>query len=54
MSDTPLAWGSVREISSFETMMWRAEADDPRFRSPVLAVELLDIRPDWDRLVRCV
>ncbi|WP_226362025.1 wax ester/triacylglycerol synthase domain-containing protein [Pseudonocardia sp. ICBG1142] len=54
MSDTPLAWGSLREISSFETMMWRAEADDPRFRSPVLAVELLDVRPDWDRLVAAV
>ncbi|ANY05280.1 wax ester/triacylglycerol synthase domain-containing protein [Pseudonocardia sp. HH130630-07] len=54
MSDTPLSWGSVREMSPFEVMMWRAEADDPRYRSPVLAVEVLDARPEWDRLVAAV
>ncbi|MFP5072011.1 wax ester/triacylglycerol synthase domain-containing protein [Pseudonocardia nantongensis] len=53
MSDTPLTWGSVREMSPFEAMMWRAEAD-PRYRSPVLAVELMDATPEWDRLVAAV
>ena len=54
MSDSPAGWGSAREMSPFEVMMWRAEGDDPRFRSPVLAVELLDAKPDWDRLVAAV
>ena len=30
--------------------MWRAEAD-PRMRSTVLGVEILDPTPDWDRFV---
>ncbi|GAA1398626.1 wax ester/triacylglycerol synthase family O-acyltransferase [Pseudonocardia kongjuensis] len=50
MSETSLTWGSVREMSPFEVMMWRAESD-PRYRAPVLAVELLDEKPDWERLV---
>lgn len=54
MNDTPLSWGSVREMSPFEVMMWRAEAEDPRYRSPVLALEILDARPEWDRLVAAV
>lgn len=48
------SWGTSREMSPFEVMMWRAEADDPRYRSPVLAVEVLDAEPEWDRLVAAV
>lgn len=54
MSDTTLTWGSDREMSPFEVMMWRAEGDDPRYRSPVLAVELLDLTPQWERLLAAV
>lgn len=43
-------WGSAREMSPFEVMMWRAEAD-PRMRSTVLGIEVLDTTPDWERLV---
>ncbi|MER5671230.1 wax ester/triacylglycerol synthase domain-containing protein [Pseudonocardia alni] len=54
MNDTPLTWGADREMSPFEVMMWRAEGADARLRSPVLAVEILDEKPDWDRLVAAV
>jgi WS/DGAT/MGAT family acyltransferase len=37
-------------MSAFEALMWRAEAD-PVLRSHVIAVEILDCVPDWDRLV---
>lgn len=50
MNDAPLSWGTAREMSPFEAMMWRAESD-PKMRSPVLALEILDTTPDWDRLV---
>lgn len=53
MSGPPSTWGAAREMSPFEVMMWRAEAD-PRYRSPVLAVELLDATPERDRLVAAV
>jgi WS/DGAT/MGAT family acyltransferase len=35
-------------MSAFEATMWRAEG---AMRSPVLALELLDTVPDWDRFV---
>ncbi|MEQ3553287.1 wax ester/triacylglycerol synthase domain-containing protein [Pseudonocardia nematodicida] len=54
MTAPALAFGPAREMSPFEVMMWRAEAADPRHRSPVLVVELLDSTPDWDRLVAAV
>ena len=44
------AWGSGAEMNPFEALMWRAESD-PRLRSPVMVVYLLDCVPDWDRLV---
>jgi WS/DGAT/MGAT family acyltransferase len=44
------SWGRTREMSPFEALMWRAEAD-PRLRSTVTAVYLLDRAPDWERLV---
>lgn len=34
----------------FEAMLWRLEAD-PRLRSPVAALEVLDRTPDWDRFL---
>ena len=44
------AWGTARELNPLETLMWRAEAD-PRLRSTVCALDLLDTAPDWNRLV---
>lgn len=49
-ADAPLAWGGARELSPFETVMWRADVD-PTMRSTMMAVEILDGSPDWDRLV---
>jgi diacylglycerol O-acyltransferase / wax synthase len=42
-------WSSQREMSAFEALMWRIETD-PRLRSPMTVVDLLDRVPDWDRL----
>lgn len=44
------AWGSQREMNPLETLMWRAESN-PRMRSTVCGLELLDRAPDWDRLL---
>jgi diacylglycerol O-acyltransferase len=44
------AWGTSREMSEFEALMWRAESD-PRLRSTMLGLYVLDCEPDWDRLV---
>ena len=43
-------WGASAEMNPIETVMWRAEAE-PRLRSTVLSVEILDCVPDWDRVV---
>lgn len=43
-------WGAAREMNALEAFMWRAEASDPRMRSPVVAIEMLDSEPDWRRL----
>jgi WS/DGAT/MGAT family acyltransferase len=48
--DAPLAWGGSRELTAFETLMWRADGD-PMMRSTMMAVEILDTVPNWDRLV---
>lgn len=48
--DAPLSWGSTREMNALEALMWRAEVD-PRLRSPIVAIEILDSMPDWDRFV---
>jgi diacylglycerol O-acyltransferase / wax synthase len=37
-------------MNALEAMMWRAEVD-PRLRSTVTIVDVLDSEPDWDRLV---
>ncbi|WP_433801293.1 wax ester/triacylglycerol synthase domain-containing protein [Actinomycetospora sp. CA-084318] len=50
MSETGLRWADADEMSAFETMMWRAEAD-PALRSTMVAVADLDAVPDWSRLV---
>ncbi len=44
----PLSWGEARELNAVETLMWRVESD-PRFRSPMVVIEVLDQVPDWDR-----
>jgi diacylglycerol O-acyltransferase / wax synthase len=44
------SWGGSRYMTPFEALMWRVEAD-PRLRSTMTAVYLLDGAPDWDRLV---
>jgi WS/DGAT/MGAT family acyltransferase len=45
------AWSAAPEMDPFETVMWRSEAD-PRLRSTVAIVEILDQAPDADRLLR--
>lgn len=46
----PLSWGTASELTPLETLMWRADVDLV-MRSTVMAMELLDTEPDWDRLV---
>lgn len=48
--DQPLDWGTQSRLSAFETVTWRIEAD-PRLRSTLTLVDILDAAPDWDRLV---
>jgi diacylglycerol O-acyltransferase len=48
--DKPVQWGAQRDMNALEALMWRAEAD-PRLRSTIVALELLDRAPDWDRFV---
>ncbi|HVP02253.1 MAG TPA: wax ester/triacylglycerol synthase family O-acyltransferase [Solirubrobacteraceae bacterium] len=42
-------WGTARYMTPFEALMWRIE-EDPRLRSTMTVVYLLDRAPDWDRL----
>jgi hypothetical protein len=46
----PLDWGTAGELTPLDTVMWRADTDRA-LRSTVMAVELLDTEPDWNRLV---
>jgi WS/DGAT/MGAT family acyltransferase len=48
--DAPLNWARTREMNGIEALMWRAEAD-PRMRSTICSVVLLDCLPDWKRFV---
>lgn len=46
--------GPVRlpsRMNALEAMMWRAEVD-PRLRHPVTIVDVLDVEPDWPRLLQ--
>ncbi|MEJ3654675.1 HAD-IB family hydrolase [Actinomycetes bacterium KLBMP 9759] len=47
----PLDWGRSAEMNALETAMWRGEGADPRLRSNVTLLELLDPAPEWDRMV---
>lgn len=42
-------WGGADEMSAFEGVMWLAEVD-PRLRSTITSVLVLDTAPDWPRL----
>lgn len=42
-------WGGGPAMSHFEGVMWRLDAN-PRMRSTMTAVEILDHAPDWQRL----
>ena len=46
----PPEWGVRRTMTDFEATMWRLEVD-PRLRSPVAAVDVLDRTPGWDRFL---
>ena len=46
--DAPLRWGESREMNAFEALMWRVETD-PRLRSTICGLELLDRVPEWAR-----
>lgn len=46
-------WGTPREMTPFETVMWRIEAD-PRMRSTITGLQILDCVPDWERLSTAV
>jgi diacylglycerol O-acyltransferase len=48
--DGRLLWSRSEDMTGFEALMWRVEAD-PRMRSTVVIVETLDVEPDWDRFV---
>jgi len=50
MGDQPSTWGQAREMNALEALMWRAEGD-PRLRSTICSLELLDCVPDWDRFL---
>ncbi|MCW2722026.1 MAG: haloacid dehalogenase [Pseudonocardia sp.] len=48
--DAPLDWGTATEMNPLETAMWRGETADPRLRSNVTLLEMLDHAPDWARM----
>ncbi len=49
-TDGRLHWGETREMNALETLMWRVEAD-PRLRSTITGIEILDCVPDWGRFL---
>lgn len=49
MGTNAQVWSQQDDMSAFEAVMWRAESD-PRLRSTMFAIEILDTVPDWDRL----
>jgi diacylglycerol O-acyltransferase len=49
-ADQGLGWGLEREMNALEAVMWRAESD-PKLRSTIVGLEILETVPDWDRYV---
>ncbi|WP_084027741.1 wax ester/triacylglycerol synthase family O-acyltransferase [Mycobacterium avium] len=50
MTDAGQAEGLPAQLSAFDLLMHRGEAN-PRMRSGILSVEILEITPPWDRFV---
>jgi hypothetical protein len=51
-ADAPsLGWGGPRELTPFETLVWRADGD-PMMPSTMMAVEVLDTAPEVVRRIR--
>jgi diacylglycerol O-acyltransferase len=48
-----LSTSGRNELSALDTLMRRGEAN-PRTRSGIMSVEILETTPDWDRLYRTV
>src|SRR5581483_2779632 len=48
VGDGGSTWGQEREMSALDAVMWRAEAD-PTLRSTILALDILEAAPAWDR-----
>jgi WS/DGAT/MGAT family acyltransferase len=48
--DAPLDWARTREMNGLEALMWRAESD-PRMRSTISSIALLDRAPEWERFL---
>ncbi|MCW3016730.1 MAG: wSD1, partial [Solirubrobacterales bacterium] len=46
--DGVLDWGASDSLNALETVMWRAEVD-PALSSTILALEILDEAPEWER-----
>jgi diacylglycerol O-acyltransferase len=51
--DEGYRWGGGADLSPWETVMWRADAD-PHTRSAGVFVEILEHEPDWDRYVEAL
>jgi len=49
-TDGRLHWGEAREMNALETLMWRIEVD-PRLRSTISGLEILDCLPNWERFL---
>lgn len=47
-ADQGSTWGQSPDMNALEAIFWRAEID-PRLRSTITAVEVLDTTPDWER-----
>jgi hypothetical protein len=43
-----IGWGLERDMNALDAIMWRAEAD-PILRSTILALDILETVPEWDR-----
>jgi diacylglycerol O-acyltransferase / wax synthase len=52
MTDAVDATGLPTELGAVDHLLHRGEAN-PRTRSGILAVEILDTTPDWDRVLDC-